>query len=103
MSRNSELMARREAAIARGINNAHPVFIAHAENAELWDEDGKRYGDFASGVATLNTGHRHPKVMEAVAKQLTHFTHTSFQVTPYESYVALAERLNAIAPVKGKA
>jgi 4-aminobutyrate aminotransferase / (S)-3-amino-2-methylpropionate transaminase / 5-aminovalerate transaminase len=103
MSRNSELMARREAAVARGVNNAHPIFVAHAENAELWDADGKRYVDFASGVATLNTGHRHPKVMAAVAEQLTHFTHTSFQVTPYESYVALAERLNAIAPVEGPA
>jgi 4-aminobutyrate aminotransferase/(S)-3-amino-2-methylpropionate transaminase len=103
MSRNSELMARREAAVARGVNNAHTIFTAHAENAELWDEDGKRYIDFASGVATLNTGHRHPKIMAAVAEQLTHFTHTSFQVTPYESYVALAERLNAIAPVEGPA
>jgi 4-aminobutyrate aminotransferase/(S)-3-amino-2-methylpropionate transaminase len=96
-------MARREAAVARGVNNAHPIFIAHAENAELWDADGKRYVDFAGGVAVLNTGHRHPKVMAAVAEQLTHFTHTSFQVTPYESYVALAERLNAIAPVEGPA
>lgn len=96
-------MARRQAAIARGVNNAHPIFVAHAENAELRDEDGKRYIDFASGVATLNTGHRHPKIMAAVAAQLAHFTHTSFQVTPYESYVALAERLNAIAPVEGEA
>ena len=103
MSRNSELMARREAAVARGVNNAHPIFTAHAENAELWDADGKRYVDFAGGVAALNTGHRHPKVMAAVAEQLSHFTHTSFQVTPYESYVALAERLNAIAPVEGPA
>jgi 4-aminobutyrate aminotransferase/(S)-3-amino-2-methylpropionate transaminase len=96
-------MARREAAVARGVNNAHPIFTAHAENAELWDADGKRYIDFAGGVAVLNTGHRHPKVMAAVAAQLAHFTHTSFQVTPYESYIALAERLNAIAPVEGKA
>jgi 4-aminobutyrate aminotransferase/(S)-3-amino-2-methylpropionate transaminase len=103
MSRNSELMARRQAAVARGVNNAHGIFVTHAENAELWDADGKRYVDFAAGVATLNTGHRHPKVMAAVAEQLTHFTHTSFQVTPYESYVALAERLNAIAPVAGPA
>ncbi len=103
MSRNSELMARRQAAIARGVNNAHTIFTAHAENAELWDADGKRYVDFAGGVAALNTGHRHPKVMAAVAEQLAHFTHTSFQVTPYESYVALAERLNAIAPVEGPA
>ena len=103
MSRNSELMARRETAVARGVNNAHAIFTAHAEGAELWDADGKRYVDFAGGVAALNTGHRHPKVMEAVAEQLSHFTHTCFQVTPYESYIALAERLNAIAPVEGPA
>ena len=103
MSRNSELMARREAAVARGVNNVHAIFTAHAEGAELWDADGKRYVDFAGGVAALNTGHRHPKVMEAVAEQLSHFTHTCFQVTPYESYIALAERLNAIAPVEGPA
>ena len=87
----------------RGVNNAHTIFVAHAENAELWDADGKRYVDFAGGVAVLNTGHRHPKVMAAVAEQLAHFTHTCFQVTPYETYVALAERLNAIAPVEGPA
>jgi 4-aminobutyrate aminotransferase / (S)-3-amino-2-methylpropionate transaminase / 5-aminovalerate transaminase len=103
MSRNSELMARREAAVARGVNNVHAIFTAHAEGAELWDADGKRYVDFAAGVAALNTGHRHPKVMEAVTEQLSHFTHTCFQVTPYESYIALAERLNAIAPVEGPA
>jgi 4-aminobutyrate aminotransferase/(S)-3-amino-2-methylpropionate transaminase len=103
MSTNSELMARREAAIPRGVGNAHPIFTAHAENAELWDVEGKRYIDFAGGIAVLNTGHRHPKVMAAVAEQLSHFTHTCFQVSPYESYVALAERLNALAPIEGPA
>ncbi len=103
MSTNSELMARREAAVPRGVGNAHAVFTAHAENAELWDVEGKRYIDFAGGIAVLNTGHRHPKVMAAVAEQLAHFTHTCFQVTPYESYVALAERLNALAPIEGPA
>jgi 4-aminobutyrate aminotransferase / (S)-3-amino-2-methylpropionate transaminase / 5-aminovalerate transaminase len=103
MTTNSALMARREAAIPRGVANAHPVFTAHAENAELWDVEGKRYIDFAAGIAVLNTGHRHPKVMAAVAEQLTHFTHTCFQVSPYESYVALAERLNALAPIDGPA
>jgi 4-aminobutyrate aminotransferase/(S)-3-amino-2-methylpropionate transaminase len=103
MSTNSELMARREAAVPRGVGNAHAIFTAHAENAELWDVEGKRYIDFAGGIAVLNTGHRHPKVMAAVAEQLTHFTHTCFQVSPYESYIALAERLNAIAPINGPA
>lgn len=103
MSTNSELMARREAAVPRGVGNAHPIFTAHAENAELWDVEGKRYIDFAGGIAVLNTGHRHPKVMAAVAEQLSHFTHTCFQVSPYESYIALAERLNALAPIDGPA
>jgi 4-aminobutyrate aminotransferase / (S)-3-amino-2-methylpropionate transaminase / 5-aminovalerate transaminase len=100
---NSQLMKRREAAVPRGVGNAHPVFTAHAENAELWDVEGKRYIDFAGGIAVLNTGHRHPKVMAAVAEQLSHFTHTCFQVTPYETYIALAERLNALAPIDGPA
>jgi 4-aminobutyrate aminotransferase/(S)-3-amino-2-methylpropionate transaminase len=103
MSRNSELMARRETAVPRGVAHAHPIFTAYAENAELWDVDGKRYVDFAGGIAVLNIGHRHPKVMAAVAEQLAHFIHTCFQVTPYEGYIALAERLNALAPVEGPA
>lgn len=103
MSTNSELMVRREAAVPRGVGITHPIFTAHAENAELWDVEGKRYIDFAAGIAVLNTGHRHPKVMAAVAEQLSHFTHTCFQVSPYESYIALAERLNALAPINGPA
>lgn len=103
MSTNSELMVRREAAVPRGVGITHPIFTAHAENAELWDVEGKRYIDFAAGIAVLNTGHRHPKVMAAVAKQLSHFTHTCFQVSPYENYIALAERLNALAPINGPA
>ncbi|MGB6306299.1 MAG: 4-aminobutyrate--2-oxoglutarate transaminase, partial [Steroidobacteraceae bacterium] len=69
-----------------------------AENSELWDVDGKRYIDFAAGIAVVNTGHRHPRVMEAVAQQAQAFAHTCFHVAPYESYVRLAERLNALAP-----
>ncbi len=103
MSQNSELMARREVAVPRGVGNAHAVFTAHAENAELWDVEGRRYVDFAGGIAVLNTGHRHPKVMAAVAEQFAHFTHTCFQVTPYETYITLAERLNALAPIEGPA
>nr|WP_295736925.1 4-aminobutyrate--2-oxoglutarate transaminase [uncultured Acidocella sp.] len=103
MSTNSELMARRTAAVPRGVGNAHAVFTARAENAELWDVEGKRYIDFAGGIAVLNTGHRHPKVMAAVQKQMEAFTHTCFQVTPYDSYIELAEKLNAIAPIEGEA
>ena len=103
MSSNQELWARREAAVPRGVASGHPVFTARAENAELWDVEGKRYIDFAGGIAVVNTGHRHPKVMAAVAAQLEQFTHVSFQVTPYANYIELAERLNAIAPIEGPA
>jgi 4-aminobutyrate aminotransferase/(S)-3-amino-2-methylpropionate transaminase len=95
---NAELVARREAAVARGVVSAAPVFADHAENAELWDVEGNRYVDFAGGIAVLNTGHRHPKVVAAAKAQEDHYTHTSFQVVPYEPYVALAEKLNALAP-----
>ena len=100
---NADLAARRLAAVPRGVSTMHPVFAARAENAELWDVDGRRFIDFAGGIAVLNTGHRHPKVMVAVADQLAKFTHTAFQVTAYEPYIALAERLNALAPFKGPA
>ncbi|WP_424926913.1 4-aminobutyrate--2-oxoglutarate transaminase [Amaricoccus tamworthensis] len=95
---NADLLARREAAVPRGVASAAPVFADRAENAELWDVEGKRYIDFAGGIAVLNTGHRHPKVVEAAKAQEDRFTHTSFQVVPYEPYVALAEKLNALAP-----
>ena len=101
MSTNESLLARRQAAVARGVSLAHPVFVERAENALLWDADGKRYVDFAGGIAVLNTGHRHPRVMEAVRAQLERFTHTCFQVTGYEPYVALCERLNRLAPGGG--
>ena len=94
-------LARRNAAVPRGIGQSTNIFTARAENAELWDIDGKRYVDFGGGIAVLNTGHRHPKVMAAVAAQMERFTHTCFQVTMYESYVRLAEKLNALAPISG--
>jgi 4-aminobutyrate aminotransferase apoenzyme (EC 2.6.1.19) len=100
---NAQLRARHEASVARGVGIAHPVYAARAENAELWDVEGRRYVDFAGGIAVLNTGHRHPRVIAAVQAQLERFTHTCFQVTPYEPYIELAERLNAIAPIAGPA
>lgn len=103
MTHNSELQERRLAAIPRGIATAFPVFAAKAENSEIWDADGKRYIDFAGGIAVLNTGHRHPKVIAAVREQIDRFTHTAFQVLAYEPYVALCERLNALAPFSGEA
>lgn len=103
MTSNADLGARRAAAIPRGVASATSVYAARAENAELWDEEGRRYVDFAGGIAVLNVGHRHPKVMAAVAEQCARYTHTAFQVMPYEPYVRLAERLNALAPVEGPA
>ena len=95
------LSERRAAAIARGVGVATDVFAVKAENAEIWDSEGRRYIDFGSGIAVLNTGHRHPRVIAAVKDQIDRFTHTCHQVVPYENYVALAERLNALVPGKG--
>ncbi|MFZ3218752.1 MAG: 4-aminobutyrate--2-oxoglutarate transaminase [Rhodoferax sp.] len=95
---NAALFARREAAIPRGVGHSHQIFIAKGENAEIWDVEGKRYIDFAGGIAVLNTGHRHPAVIQAVKDQLDKYTHTCFQVLAYEPYVELAEKLNAKAP-----
>jgi 4-aminobutyrate aminotransferase/(S)-3-amino-2-methylpropionate transaminase len=95
---NASLQARRMAAVPRGVSNATAIYAERAENAEVWDVEGRRYIDFAGGIAVLNTGHRHPKIMAAAGAQAERFTHTSFQVVPYESYIALAERLNALGP-----
>jgi len=95
---NAEISRRREDAIARGVGMQTQIYAARAENSEVWDVEGKRYIDFASGIAVVNTGHRHPKVMAAVENQLKAFTHTCHQVLPYENYVRLAERLNAATP-----
>lgn len=96
---NKSLQDRRTAAIPRGIATAYPKFAARAENAEIWDVEGNRYVDFAGGIAVLNTGHRHPKVIEAVKSQLDAFTHTAFQILPYEPYVEVCERLISVAPI----
>ena len=96
--RNAEIAERRQAAIARGVGMATQIYAARAENAHVWDVEGNRYIDFAAGIAVVNTGHRHPKVLAAVQKQLDSFTHTCAQVLPYESYIRLGERLNALVP-----
>ena len=98
MTANAELHTRRQQAVPRGVTNSLAVYAERAANAELWDVEGRRYIDFASGISVLNTGHAHPKVVAAIAGQLQKFTHSCFQVTPYESYVALAEALNGLAP-----
>lgn len=102
-SNSLQLAERRRAAVPRGVATATPLFIERAENAEVWDVEGRRLIDFASGIAVLNTGHRHPAVVAAVERQLRLYTHAAFQVMAYEPYIALAERLNVIAPVRGPA
>jgi 4-aminobutyrate aminotransferase len=97
VSKSAELKARKAAAVPAGVSTKG-IYVVKAENSELWDADGRRFIDFAAGIAVVNTGHRHPRVMEAVAKQAEAFAHTCFHVAPYESYVRLAERLNAVAP-----
>ncbi|MBL8201633.1 MAG: 4-aminobutyrate--2-oxoglutarate transaminase [Chromatiales bacterium] len=100
MSTNQQLQQRREQAMARGMPSQLAVYVDRAANAELWDVEGRRYIDFGTGIAVLNTGHLHPGVKAAVSRQLDRFSHTCFMVTPYESAVALAEKLNALAPGK---
>ncbi|MGA3156387.1 MAG: 4-aminobutyrate--2-oxoglutarate transaminase [Steroidobacteraceae bacterium] len=95
---NADWLARKEAATPRGVAVLENFFVARAENAELWDIEGRRFIDFAGGIGVLNTGHRHPRVMAAIRAQLEQFTHTCYQVVPYASYVALAERINALVP-----
>lgn len=95
---NQEVATRRSDAISRGVGVTTQVYAEKAQNAEIWDVEGHRYIDFAAGIAVVNTGHRHPKVIAAVKDQLDHFTHTCHQVVPYENYVRLAERLNTLVP-----
>ena len=100
---NAEWHARRLAATPRGVGVMSDFFIDHAKNSEFWDIEGRRFIDFAGGIAVLNTGHVHPKVQAAIAAQLQRFTHSCYQVVPYAEYVSLAERINAIVPIAGPA
>ena len=101
--KNSQLQQRKDDALPRGTGNLCQWYVDQAENATLRDVEGNSWIDFAGGIAVLNTGHRHPRIVQAIADQLAKFTHTAFQVTPYESYVALAERINQRVPIAGKA
>lgn len=103
MTTNAELWGRREAAVPRGVSSMHQRFFARGANAEAFDEEGNRYIDLATGIAVCNTGHGDPRIIEAVKRQLDAFSHCSFQVTPYESYIALAEQLNNLAPIADEA
>src|SRR6185295_16015705 len=99
--RSRELFARREAAVPRGPYNATPIFVKEAKGAVLTDVDGNRLIDFAGGIGCMNVGHANDAVAGAVAAQAAAFTHACFHVTPYESYVRLAERMNALVPGPG--
>ncbi|MBB1269503.1 4-aminobutyrate--2-oxoglutarate transaminase [Shewanella sp. SR44-3] len=95
---NEALMARRQAAVAPGVGQVHPIFTQRADNATVWDVEGREYIDFAGGIAVLNTGHLHPKVKAAVQAQLEDFSHTCFMVLGYESYIQVCEKLNQLVP-----
>ncbi len=95
---NAAWQARKNAAIARGEGNAAPIYVDRARGSEIWDVEGRRYVDFGAGIAVCNTGHMHPRIHAAVSAQLERFSHTCVMVTPYDSAVMLAERLNKCAP-----
>jgi 4-aminobutyrate aminotransferase/(S)-3-amino-2-methylpropionate transaminase len=99
--RNSQaLSARRAKAVPRGLSHGTPIYVAKAEDAWLEDVDGNRYIDFAGGIGCANAGHRQQPVVDAVRAQLDKFLHTCVQVTPYEGYIELAERMNQVTPGK---
>ena len=98
---NAEWHQRRLAATPRGVAVMGDFFIDHAKNSEFWDIEGRRFIDFAGGIAVLNTGHCHPKIQAAIAEQLQRFTHSCYQVVPYTEYVSLAERIIDITPIDG--
>jgi len=100
---NAEIQQRRLAATPRGVGVMCNFYAKRALNATLWDVEDREYIDFAAGIAVLNTGHRHPRIVQAVQAQLECFTHTAYQIVPYESAVRLAERINSLAPIDGPA
>lgn len=98
----AELAALRNANVPRGVLTAHPIMVARAEGAHVWDVEGKQYLDFVAGIGVLNVGHNHPRVLAAVEKQLKDVTHMAFQVAAYRPYLELAEKLNRLVG-KGEA
>ncbi|WP_395063940.1 4-aminobutyrate--2-oxoglutarate transaminase [Paraburkholderia silvatlantica] len=98
VSKNADLQSRKNAITPRGVGVMCDFYAERAENAELWDVEGRRFIDFAAGIAVCNTGHRHPKIVAAIKAQLDRFTHTAYQIVPYESYVSLAEKVAQRAP-----
>ena len=102
MNTSQDLGSDRQRYVARGISNAHPIFAARAENARLWDVNGREYLDFVGGIGVLNVGHNHPRVVAAVQEQAGMFLHTCFQVAMYEGYIRLCRRLCERAPIDGE-
>lgn len=98
MSTNQEWQTRKNLATPRGVGVMCDFYADRAENAEIWDVEGNRYIDFAAGIAVLNTGHRHPKIVAAITEQLTRFTHTAYQIVPYGSYIELSEKISRLTP-----
>lgn len=99
-STTARLINRRKAAVPAGAATAYPIFVDRAEGSELWDTDGRHYIDFVAGIAVMNVGHRHPRVTEAIRTQMDHYAHVAWPVQHYEPYVAVCERLNAVAPIQ---
>jgi 4-aminobutyrate aminotransferase / (S)-3-amino-2-methylpropionate transaminase / 5-aminovalerate transaminase len=100
-SKQSDLLARRAAAVPRGPFNVAPIFAARASGVRIWDVEGREYLDFCGGIGVQNVGHNHPRVVEAVKAQADQFLHTCWHVVMYEPYVRLAERLNERVPIPG--
>ena len=98
MRTNQDIELRRDQAVAKAIAYSSTFIADKAQNAEVWDVEGKRYIDFCGGIGCQNVGHRHEKIVSAIKAQLDTLTHTCFQVTPYESYIELAEKLNSVYP-----
>ncbi len=98
MATNSEVYQRRDESVARAIAYSSTFVASRAEGGEIWDIEGNRFIDFCGGIGCQNVGHGHPKVVAAMQDQIGSFTHTCFQISPYESYIQLAERLNSLAP-----
>ncbi|OIN26921.1 4-aminobutyrate--2-oxoglutarate transaminase [Vibrio barjaei] len=96
--KNQQLHERRSKVIAQGMGALYPLYVEKADNAHVWDVDGNKYIDFAAGIAVTNTGHSNSRITDAVKAQIDSFSHTCAMVTPYESFVELAEKLTDIAP-----
>lgn len=102
-SGNAEIAKRRAQSVPRGVGCVHPISVARASGARIWDVEGREYLDFVGGIGVLNLGHANPAIVAAIETQAALYTHLCFQVTSYEPYIDVAEALNAIAPFSGPA